>query len=149
MGTISFDNWRSDELLHFPVTIVKQEAGVTIDKVCDPATINKGDDTLCTITIENTTFDDADVRVMDVVPRQLKLDKSSVVGGTTRGSRTVKFHGTIAGASPPIVDVAVDPLASPSGYLPLSLFGVAPIAGVGDETITNFGVPTFEYAGEL
>ena len=34
------------------------------------------------------------------------------------------------------------------GYLPLSLFGIAPIAGVGDDTITNFNVPTFYYGGE-
>ena len=34
------------------------------------------------------------------------------------------------------------------GYLPLSLFGIAPIAGVGDDTITNFNVPTFFYGGE-
>ena len=39
--------------------------------------------------------------------------------------------------------------SSPAGgYLPLSLFGIAPIAGVGDDTITNFNVPTFFYGGE-
>jgi hypothetical protein len=30
----------------------------------------------------------------------------------------------------------------------LSLFGIAPIVGVGDETITNFNVPAFSYAGQ-
>ncbi len=34
------------------------------------------------------------------------------------------------------------------GYLALSLFGIAPIAGVGDDTITNFTVPAFFYGGE-
>jgi len=34
------------------------------------------------------------------------------------------------------------------GYLQLSLLGVGPIAGVGDDTITNFNVPTFFYGGE-
>ncbi len=34
------------------------------------------------------------------------------------------------------------------GYLALSLFGVGSIAGVGDDTITNFNVPTFYYGGE-
>jgi len=43
----------------------------------------------------------------------------------------------------------VTPGATPAGgYLPLSLFGIAPIAGVGDDTITNFNVPTFFYGGE-
>jgi hypothetical protein len=34
------------------------------------------------------------------------------------------------------------------GYLPLSLFGIAPIGGMGDETLTNFNVPAFKYGGE-
>lgn len=46
----------------------------------------------------------------------------------------------------PIITVA--PGASPAGYIPLSAFGVAAIPGVGDETITNFNVPTFSYAGQ-
>jgi hypothetical protein len=39
--------------------------------------------------------------------------------------------------------------SGPAGdYLPLSIFGISPIAGVGDETITNFNVPSFTYAGQ-
>ena len=34
------------------------------------------------------------------------------------------------------------------GYLPLSAFGIPPTAGVGDDTISNFNVPTFFYGGE-
>jgi hypothetical protein len=45
--------------------------------------------------------------------------------------------------------ITVGPGSSPpGGYLPLSLFGIAPIAGVGDDTITNFNVPSFLYAGQ-
>ena len=50
------------------------------------------------------------------------------------------FAGTITigpGSSPP------------GGYLGLSGFGILPIAGVGDETITNFNVPNFLYAGQV
>ena len=55
----------------------------------------------------------------------------------------------VAGA-PAAGDVAHDITGdSPAGgYLPLSLFGIAPIAGVGDDTITNFNVPPFFYGGE-
>jgi hypothetical protein len=35
------------------------------------------------------------------------------------------------------------------GYLPLSAFGIAPIAGMGDETITNFNVPGYQYGSEV
>ena len=39
-------------------------------------------------------------------------------------------------------------MAAPAGYLPLSLFGVAPFGGNSDESIANFNVPGFVYAGE-
>jgi hypothetical protein len=48
-------------------------------------------------------------------------------------------------ASITVTDV---PGGSPGGYLPLSLFGVAPIAGVTDDGIANFIVPAYSYAGE-
>ena len=44
---------------------------------------------------------------------------------------------------------SITPAESPGGgYLPLSLFGLAPIAGMGDETIANFNVPAFKYGSE-
>ncbi len=149
-ATITFEkrNWpMRGQLLHFPITVVRQEAGVTIDKTCDPSTINKGDTTTCTITIENTTFDDHAVSVRDRVPRQLRLDRNSVVGATGTWWNTVKFEGTLAGAAPPSPDVAVDPNASPFGYVALGGFGSTDV-GATDESIANFNVPSFDYAGE-
>jgi hypothetical protein len=47
-----------------------------------------------------------------------------------------------------MIDIA--PGSSPAGgYLPLSLFGIPPIGGVGDDTIHDFNVPAFLYAGEV
>jgi hypothetical protein len=44
--------------------------------------------------------------------------------------------------------VSIAPGSSPAGgYLPLNLFGIPPIAGVGDDTVTEFDVPEFLYAG--
>jgi len=52
---------------------------------------------------------------------------------------------TLAHALPTIV---IAPGTSPAGgYLPLSLFGISSMAA-GDDTITNFIVPTFDYAGQ-
>ena len=48
----------------------------------------------------------------------------------------------------PNVNVAIDPLASPAGYLPLSIFGSSIDVGATDESIANFNVPSFEFAGE-
>ena len=46
------------------------------------------------------------------------------------------------------VDVTVAPGSNPAGgYIPLSTFGTTPIAGVGDDTITNFNVPAFSFNG--
>ena len=44
---------------------------------------------------------------------------------------------------------SLTPTTGPDGgYLALSNFGVPPVSGVGDDTITNFNVPTFFYGGE-
>src|SRR2546430_15769488 len=51
-------------------------------------------------------------------------------------------------AIPPQVN-SITPTTGPNvGYLPLSLLGVGPVPGVGDDTITNFTVPTFFYGAE-
>ena len=69
--------------------------------------------------------------------------------GDQRRLTASTWSGTLTPAIPPQVDVDHAPGDGPAGgYLPLSLFGIAPIAGVGDDTITNFNVPTFFYGGE-
>jgi hypothetical protein len=50
-----------------------------------------------------------------------------------------------ASASPTIV---VAPGISPGGYIPLALFGIPPIGGMGDESLINVPVSSFDYAGE-
>ena len=60
----------------------------------------------------------------------------------------IRWSGTLIAPNPPQIDIAVAGRL-PAGFLPLSLFGVAPIGGVGDESIVNFNVPTFSTAGEL
>jgi hypothetical protein len=65
----------------------------------------------------------------------------------TAGPNGFTWSGTLAPIVPPTI-TSITPGGSPAGYLPLSLFGITPIAGVGDETITNFNVPAFKYGGE-
>jgi hypothetical protein len=53
----------------------------------------------------------------------------------------------VPASTPP--DVSIAPGSSPAGgYLPLRLFGIPPVGGVTDDSITNFNVPAFTYAGE-
>jgi hypothetical protein len=134
--------------LHFPITIVRTQANVTLTKSCTPDVAVQGSEIDCTITITNTTFDDATVHLDDRLPAGLPLDKFSLVGASHQGNWRVYFDGTLAGAEPPQVGVAVDPAAAPYGY-----FGLGPLPGnvivpATDESITNYNVPAFTYAGQ-
>ena len=134
--------------LTFPITIVRGQAVITMEKVCAPSIIRLKDTTNCTITLVNTGFDDAAFDLRDLLPKQLRLNVNSITGGTQipRNKSGVQASGVLQGAEPPNVNVTIDPLASPAGYLPL---GVAAAAGFGDETIGNWNVPAFLYGGEV
>lgn len=57
----------------------------------------------------------------------------------------------VLSASPALAipSISIEPGASPAGgYLPLSLFGITPTAGMGDESIINFTTPSFVFGGE-
>jgi len=131
--------------LVFPITIVRRQTNIVFEKTCDSAEITVQERTNCAITVSNTTFEDASVSIVDNLPRGLVLVNGSVNGATQVGSKKLTFNGVLQGAEPPVVTLG--PGLSAAGYLPLSLFGIAPIAGAGDETIINYTVPAFEYAG--
>lgn len=132
--------------LHLPISFVRKQPNITMSKVCAPATFARGATTTCTIAFTDTTFTNAYVNFVDVLPKELKMVTGSVTGGQANGN-SVTFKGTLAGAQPP--DVAVTAGGSPGGgYLPLSAFSITPVAGVGDETIANFNVPAFTYGGQ-
>jgi subtilisin family serine protease len=133
--------------VRFPITIVRKQPAVTLTKSCDPTTFPYRESTQCTITASNTGFADAFVDIVDVLPKGMFVVPGTLSGATMPSGNTIAFSGTLAGAEPPIVTVG--PGVSPAGgYLPLSAFGIAPVAGVGDETITNFALPGFQFAGE-
>jgi uncharacterized repeat protein (TIGR01451 family) len=139
---------RGSQSLTFPVTIVRGQPIAPTTKVCDPGSFPKGASTTCTITVTNNSFDDATVTVTDSLPPQLALVDNSIVGATKSGNG-VTFNGTLFATEPPTPTMVDGTGTSPAGgYLPLSLFGVPPIGGVGDETIVNFNTSPFTYAGE-
>lgn len=130
-------------ILHMPLTIVRNQSVLPLTKSCSPGTIALGASTNCTISATNTTFDTATVTITDNVPDNLQVTS---VSGATQAGNLLTFTGTLGGVQPPNVTIA--PGTSPAGgYLPLSLFGIAPTAGFGDETIINFNVPAFTFAG--
>lgn len=136
-----------DELhVRIPISIVRQQPALTLDKTCAPTIIDKRETTNCTITIANTGFDTVSVNLLDPLPRQLRLVEDTVIGATKLKDRLLFFQGTLSGAEPP--GVAVEPGSSPFGYLSLASLGVPPLSGIGDETIVNFSVDPFVYGGE-
>lgn len=147
-ATVYLTSHQLGQTLRFPISLVRRQPAITMSNTCDSTTLNRQQTTNCQLEITNTSFDTATVRLLDLLPRGLRLE--SVTGARSLGRVGFYFLAEeLAGAQPPLVNVAVNPLASPSGYLPLSLFGIAPIGGVSDESITNFNVPAFEYAGEI
>jgi uncharacterized repeat protein (TIGR01451 family) len=131
----------------FPITIVRREPQVTLDKDCDPLSVARNQTTECTITITNDGMPDATVEVWDDLPSRLALVPDSVEGAEVVGNG-LRFSGELAGQDPPGVEITAG--GSPFGYEPLAAFGVAPIGGAGDETTANFNLPvSFRYGGEL
>jgi subtilisin family serine protease len=148
-GTITLKQSKGgSRVLHIPVTIVRRQAAVTFTKECAPTALHVGDTTSCALTATNASFSPVTYSITDKLPSKLKLDASSVSSNATvSGKDTVLSSGTIPASQAP--DVAIVPGASPAGgYLPLSAFGIPPIGGVGDDTITNFNVPAFSFGGE-
>ena len=135
--------------LHLPVSFVRGQAPVVIAKSCAPSNFLITSKTTCTITVQNTTFDEAQVEVNETMPFGFDLVPSSLTGATIVANDTIHFAGTLTGASAPEVSVSVDGAASPAGYLPLAGFSGSTRVSAGDETITNFTVPDFVYAGEV
>jgi len=132
-------------VVRIPVTIVRKQPAIALTKSCDPASFPKGSATTCTITVTNNSFDAAPVTLSDTLPSQLKLVPGSVTGGGTANGNNVSFSGTLAPIEPADVTAAQ---GTTIGYLGLASFNVGPIAGVGDETITNFNTAPFVYAGK-
>jgi hypothetical protein len=135
-----------DKSLRFPITIVRNQPVVMLEKTCTPGTLALGETTDCTITIENTSFDDATVNLYDRMPPGLPLVIGSVVGAEHTGAASLSWNGTLYGASPP--EVTVGESVAPYGYLPLALIGAPPNVTHSDESCVNFSVPSFIYAGE-
>ncbi|HWT78502.1 MAG TPA: hypothetical protein VN648_06830, partial [Candidatus Methylomirabilis sp.] len=96
----------------------------------------------------NFSSTNAGISITDTLPSQLQAVANTAVGGTISSDlKTVSFQGSLT----PAPNISVTTGASPAGgYLNLGAapYNVPPIPGVGDETITTFGVPAYTYAGE-
>ena len=142
-----------------PIAFVKKQGSSTMTNSCTPATVPASNGTIagslshCTVTASNLGSTASNVSI-SVAPAEkgkaLKYKNVASPGSVVDSGNGVQFTGPLTPAVPPTVNSI--PLATGSGpaggYLALSLFGITPIAGVGDDTISNFTVPTFYFGGE-
>jgi len=131
---------------HLPVAFTPGSAAVTLASTCDPTTITLRPVTAstCTVTATNTGAADTTVDLRTSVSTQLRI--TGVQGAKRDGALSVALTKVkLVGNKPGTPSIAAGP--SLAGYVPLSKFGITPIA-VGDEDILNFNVPTFQYNGQ-
>ncbi len=93
----------------------------------------------------NNAFEPTTVDLRSRVNHPLEITAADGAD-VTDGGRGAELLGEELSAA--VVGIpSIAPGASPAGYIPLSAFGVTPIA-VGDEDILNFNVPGFNFAGK-
>ena len=134
-----------------PVAFVRKQGVVTLTHTCAPLTIPTTTGlSHCSATVANVGSTSANVAlsVANADDGKLKYSNVAAPASLVGGGTGVAWNGTLTPAIPPQVTSITAGGSPAGGYLPLSLFGIAPIAGVGDDTITNFNVPAFQYGGE-
>jgi hypothetical protein len=149
-GRITLTPKKGGNPVTMPIAFVKKQGAVTLANDCTPSTfLERTGVTRCSATVAN--FGSVPALVDLTVTSEGKgLDFSNASAPATASSDSVKWSGSLSPAMAPklnpITDITGD--GPDGGYLDLSLIGVGNVAGVGDDTITNFTVPTFYYGSE-
>jgi hypothetical protein len=153
-GRITIDpNGSKRNAVTIPVAFYKRQGAVTLTHDCAPTTFPKKTGAAhCVASVANFSSVEANVDLKVTNLDRGKLDFTNISAPATAIKKDdgVQWSGTLSPAVPPTIDGITDITGDgpDGGYLDLSLLGVGPISGVGDDTITNFTVPTFYYGGE-
>jgi subtilisin family serine protease len=137
-----------------PVAFVKKQGAVTLTNSCSPLSFAAFTGAShCTARVANFSPQSATaaLNIADSVQgRKLQYENVGAPGTVVGNNDGVQWNGTLSPAVPPQVTAInnVTGQGPDGGYLDLSLLGVGNVSGVGDDTITNFNVPTFYYGGE-
>ncbi len=137
-----------------PVAFVKQQGIVTLTHSCAPTTLPVKTRSNCSATVTNLS-PSAAATTLDVAQQgrpgsELKYTNISAPASAIRTNKGVHWEGSLnAPVAPTVTSITDITGGGPAGgYLPLSDFSIAPIPGVGDESLTNVNVPQFYYGGE-
>ena len=155
-GRINLVPRNGGNTVSIPVAFVKKQGAVTLSNSCSPLSFPASTNahptaSHCTATVSNFSAQSADA-ALNIQQQgrgsQLQYKNVGAPGSVIGDGDGVQWSGTLSPAIPPQV-TGFTPTSGPDGgYLQLSLLGVGPVAGVGDDTITNFNVPTYYYGGE-
>ena len=134
-----------------PVAFVKRQGIVTLSQTCSPTTFPaRTGSAACSAQVANFASVPAMVNltVTNVDNGKLRFANVSTNAIAINWDDGVLWSGVLTPTIAPQVTSVAPGTGPAGGYLPLSLFGIAPISGVGDDTITNFNTPLFFYGGE-
>ncbi len=132
-----------------PVAFVKTQGDVTLSNTCAAATIAVGGTTSCQVTATNLAPVSTGYDLSLVGPAKNRLQVQNVSAPGVPAGNGFTAAGTLSASVAPLI-TGITPTVGPApGYLPLSLFGIAPIAGMGDETLVNFNTPAFSFGSEV
>jgi hypothetical protein len=135
-----------------PVAFFKQQGTVSLTHTCTPTTFPAKTGVahcLATVTNDGSAPANATLTVTNLDKGKLVFSNITAPATAIDGDAGVQWGGTLAPTvAPEITSITnVTGQGPGGGYVALSSFGPA-ITGVGDDTITNFNVPTFYYGGE-
>jgi subtilisin family serine protease len=155
-GSITLDAAGGANDAFVPVAFFKRQGAVSLTHTCSPTSFPQGSSSSCKVKAQNLAPEEARTHVDVNSPNAAALgitNPSATINpdssGRLRSNAPSGFtwDGRLSPALAPTVD-SITPGGSPAGYLPLSGFGVAPVGGMGDESIANFNVPTFLWGRE-
>jgi hypothetical protein len=132
-----------------PVAFFKRQGAVSLTHACSPTSFAFTASSHCTVTATNQAPSQANVSVKVDGSAGLHYSNVTAPASLIAPHFGAQWSGTLSPALPPTVDSLTDITGDgpDGGYLSLALFGVGSI-GAGDDTISNFSVPTFYYGGE-
>ena len=131
-----------------PVAFFTRQGAVSLSHSCAATSITKGSSTPCQVKATNTSPAPAKTTITVSGASKGKLEVRNVAPPATPTKDGLTWTGTLSAAKAPTITGLVTPGDSPDGYRALSEFGIAPIAGMGDETIASFNVPAYRYGTE-
>jgi hypothetical protein len=146
---------RSGNPVTMPVAFYRQQGAVSLVNSCSPTTFKRiTGSTHCTVAAQN--FDSSPANVNLVVEgighgNALLYSHVNAPSATLRTPLGFAWKGQLSPALAPAINGVAQSNASNGlyGYNELSLFGVGPQSGYGDETIETYDVPAFKYGDEV